>query len=283
MNEVQRIDLNDSVQTGEGGTALAYTHKNGRTLAKLYNPGFEADRAREEFLTARTVFELGIPTPEPYRMVTDGERSGAEYELIKGKRSFARIISQEPERIEDISLTFARMAKELHAKEADTTTLKSMKEQVRRFYQTTDLVPETYRQKALQFIDQVPEAATCLHGDLQIGNIITDGKRTLWIDVGEFGYGVSEWDLGRLWTMAHRMGDQRAEFLFHINHETFLAHWDIFFPAYLGTTDSQRIAEAERRLTAFASAKIPYMVDMVNHGRLPDEAYDSLIEFFGIK
>ena len=87
-------------------------------------------------------------------MVTDGERSGAEYELIKGKRSFARIISQEPERIEDISLTFARMAKELHAKEADTTTLKSMKEQVRRFYQTTDLVPETYRQKALQFIDQ---------------------------------------------------------------------------------------------------------------------------------
>ena len=53
--------------------------------------------------------------------------------------------------------------------------------------------------------------------------------------------------------------------------------------AYLGTTDSQRIAEAERRLTAFASAKIPYMVDMVNHGRLPDEAYDSLIEFFGIK
>ena len=118
MNEVQRIDLNDYVQTGEGGTAQAYTHKNGRTLAKLYNPGFEADRAREEFLTARTVFELGIPTPEPYRMVTDGERSGAEYELIKGKRSFARIISQEPERIEDISLTFARMAKELHAKEA---------------------------------------------------------------------------------------------------------------------------------------------------------------------
>ena len=35
MNEVQRIDLNDYVQTGEGGTAQAYTHKNGRTLAKL--------------------------------------------------------------------------------------------------------------------------------------------------------------------------------------------------------------------------------------------------------
>jgi len=281
MNEVQRINLNDYVQTGEGGTAVAYTHKDGKTLAKLYKPGFEADRAREEFLTARTVFELGIPTPEPYRLLTDGECNGAEYELIKGKRSFARIISQEPERLEEISLTFARMAKELHAIEADTTRLQSMKERMRRFYQETDVVPEEYKQKALRFIEQVPEAKTCIHGDLQIGNIITDGKRTLWIDVGEFGYGVPEWDLGMLWTMANRMDSQRAEELFHITHEVFLAHWNIFFPAYLGTTDPQVIGEATRRLLPYASAKIPYMVDMVDHQRLPDAALDNLVKMFG--
>ena len=59
-------------------------------------PGFEAARAKAELLTARTVYELGIPSPEPFRMITDGERSGAEYELIKNKRSYTRIISQEP-------------------------------------------------------------------------------------------------------------------------------------------------------------------------------------------
>ena len=32
-NEFQKIDLNDYVQTGEGGTALAYTHKSGKSLA----------------------------------------------------------------------------------------------------------------------------------------------------------------------------------------------------------------------------------------------------------
>ena len=47
----------------EGGTAISYTHKIRNTLAKLNKPGFEADRDRAEFLTARTVFELGIPTP----------------------------------------------------------------------------------------------------------------------------------------------------------------------------------------------------------------------------
>jgi len=29
MNEAQRINLDDYIQTGEGGTAVAYTHKNG--------------------------------------------------------------------------------------------------------------------------------------------------------------------------------------------------------------------------------------------------------------
>ena len=42
-------------------------------------------------------------------------QTGAEYELIKNKRSYTRIISQEPERLEEISLKFARMAKELPA------------------------------------------------------------------------------------------------------------------------------------------------------------------------
>ena len=49
MNEeIQRINLDDYIQTGEGGTALTYTHKDGLSLAKLYNPGFEADRAKAE-------------------------------------------------------------------------------------------------------------------------------------------------------------------------------------------------------------------------------------------
>ena len=184
INELAVVNLDDYIQTGEGGTALTYTHKDGRSLAKLYNPGFEADRAKAEFLTARTVFELGIPTPKPYRLITAGERIGAEYELIKDKRSFTRIISQEPERLEEISLKFARMARELHEVKADTTRLRSYKQGVERFYREKNLVPEEYKLRVLKFLEQVPDTTNCLHGDLHIGNIITDGERDLWIDVG---------------------------------------------------------------------------------------------------
>lgn len=277
MNEeIQRINLDDYIQIGEGGTALTYTHKDSLSLAKLYNPGFEADRAKAEFLTARAVFELGIPSPEPFRLITDGERSGAEYELIKNKRSYTRIISQEPERLEKISLKFARMAKELHAMQADTTRLHSYKQKMERFYHEKNMVPEDYKQRALQFLDTVPDTPRCLHGDLHIGNIITDGQRDLWIDLGEFAYGVPEWDLALLWTMCHNMPGDRVEHIFHITHDTMMAHWDIFFPAYLGTSDPQAIHEATQRLLPYYAAKVPYIFHMVFNRPMPDAALQNI-------
>lgn len=180
MNEtVQTINLSDYTQTGEGGTALTYTHKDGRSLAKLYKTGFEADRAKAEFLTARAVYDLGIPSPKPYRLITDGERSGAEYELIKNKRSYTRIISQEPERLEEISQKFAQMARDLHNTQADTTHLDSYRLRLERFYREKNRVSEDYKLLALKFLETVPDTPRCVHGDLHIGNIITDGERHL--------------------------------------------------------------------------------------------------------
>ena len=285
MNTAQKqkyelINLEEYIQTGEGGTAQAYTRKDGKTLAKLYNLGFEADKVVGEFLTARTVFEMGIPTPKPYRLVTDGERFGAEYELIRNKRSFARILSEEPERLEEISLTFARAARELHAHKADTARLHSYKEVLTRFYQEKRLVPEEYKQRALAFLEKVPEAYTCLHGDLQIGNIITDGDRMLWIDVGEFSYGVPEWDISILWTMAHNMKADRSVNLFHITPETFNKHWNIFLPAYLGTADPGALEAYTRRLFPFYAAKVPYVFDMAYHTSLPAEALQKIMQMF---
>lgn len=280
-DEMQKINLDEYVQTGEGGTALTYTHKEGRSLAKLYNPGFEADRAKAEFLTAQTVFEMGIPTPEPYRMVTDGQRIGAEYELIKDKRSFTRIISQEPERLEELSIKFAHMAKELHAKPADTSRLRSYKQGIERFYREKGLVPEEFKQKALRFLESVPETPRCLHGDLHIGNIITDGRRDLWIDVGEFAYGTPEWDLCLIWSMCHNMSAKMANFIYHLTPETLLAHWDIFFPAYMGTTDPQRLEQAVRHLMPFYAAKVPFVYDMAYHSSLPDTALEKIDKLLG--
>ena len=276
MDDYQKIELSDYTRSGEGGTAVSYTHKTRNTLAKLYNPGFEADRARAEFHTARAVFKMGIPTPEPLRLVTDGERYGAEYELVRGKRSFTRIISEEPQRLEEISLLFADWARKLHSTPVAPGQLRSYKQVLIQFYKEKNLVPEAYKQKALAFLETVPDTPTCLHGDLQIGNIITDGDRTLWIDVGEFSHGTPEWDLCIMWIMGERMSEERAQSLFHISAEQMKAHWNIFLPAYLGTSAPEVLREYSKRLIPYYITKVPYVYDMAFHGTLPEGALQRL-------
>ena len=282
METYKQIDLNNYVQTGEGGTSLTYTHQTRPTMAKLFNLANEAKMAEREFLTARAVFEMGVPTPEPLQLVTDGERRGVEYELIRNKRSFTRIISQEPERLEEISLAFARMARELHTRKVDTSRFMSVKDRLRRFYQEKgDRVTDEYKESALAFIDKSPDADTCLHGDLHIGNVITDGRRNLWIDLGQFSYGVAEWDLGWMWTLCNQMDGKRSDFILHVTPETLKAHWNIFLAAYLGTSDQTAIGDYTRRLMPYYAVRLPYMLDLQVQGRLPEDALQQLPKVIG--
>ena len=164
---------------------------------------------------------------------------------------------------------------------ADTARLRSYKQVLTQFYLEKNLVPEAFKQRALAFLEKVPEPETLLHGDLQIGNIITDGDRTLWIDVGEFSYGCPEWDLAMVWIMCHRMTTERADMLFHVTPETMKAHWDLFFPAYMGTDDPQVLGAYIQRMMPFYAAKVPYVFDMAYHTSLPEASFPMIMSMFG--
>lgn len=277
MQHCESINLDEYRQSGEGGTAITYKHNSRNSLAKLYKSGFEADMAIEEFKVAQAVYDLGIPTPKPYRLVTDGERLGAEYEFISGKRSFARILSQEPEKMPELVEAFAKAALELHATAPDTDRIPAIREVLHSFYLSSDAVTSEYRKRALAFLDKIQEPSTCVHGDFHIGNIITDGNRTLWIDIGQFGYGAPEWDLGWFWTITHNLGDNRADFLLHLTQETLVSFWDAFLPAYLGTSAPTALREYTRKILAYYAVRVPFMFNLVHHDKFPEEGCKSLI------
>ena len=267
MEAYKQIDLNDYVQTGEGGTALTYNHKDGKTLAKLFLASMAAENAIREFRMSQVVYEIGVPTPKPIRLITDGTRYGAEYELIQHKRSFTRIISQEPDQLVPLSERFAVLAKQIHQTPADTTRLPDMRELVGMWIDRLVDFPDELKRRFHRFIDTVPSTPTCLHGDLHIGNIITDGSRDLWIDVGDFAYGVPEWDLGMMYYSSHFLRPERADNIFHLDNDTLRAHWDAFAKVYYGT-DSKEAQDAEvRKLQPFIATKIALIISKLSDGK----------------
>ena len=266
---MERINLDDYIQTGEGGTALTYNHKDGKTLAKLFMPSLAADTAVREFHINQVVYESGLPTPKPIRLITDGTRFGAEYELIQPKRSFTRIISQEPDQLVPLSERFAVLARQIHQTPADTTRLPDMRELVGTWIDRMVNLPDNYKERLHRFIDSVPSTPTCLHGDLHIGNIITDGHRDLWIDVGDFAYGVPQWDLSMMYYAANYISAERADSIFHVDNDTLRAHWKAFAPVYYGT-DDEKVLDAEvRKLHPFIAAKLTFLSSKLSDGKRP--------------
>ena len=269
MQDVERINLDDYIQTGEGGTALTYNHKDGKTLAKLFMPSMAADNAVREFRINQVVYESGLPTPKPIRLITDGTRFGAEYELIQPKRSFTRIISQEPDKLVPLSERFAVLARKIHETPADTKRLPDMKDLVSGWIAKVSNLTDDLKARIDRFLDTVPSTPTCLHGDLHIGNIITDGQRDLWIDVGDFAYGVPEWDLGMMYYSANFMSVERCDNIFHLDPPTLKAHWTVFAKAYYGT-DSQEVLDAEiQKLQPFIYVKMAFLVSKLCDGKRP--------------
>lgn len=273
------INLDDYIQTGEGGTAITYNHRNGRTLAKLFTPGYAAETARREFLVNRVVYDMGVPTPEPIRLITDGTRYGAEYELIVGKRSFTHIISQEPGQLEPLSLLFARLSRELHATKADTARLPDMRSLVRDAVVRFESLPQNLKVLLLDALDALPSADTCLHGDLHIGNIITDGKRNLWIDVGDFAYGRPEWDLAMMYYAEKHISEERAQSIFHLGLDTLAKHWDVFSKAYWNTENPEELEAHVKGLGPYISLKLTYVLCKLHDRKGPvSEGLLKLIE-----
>ena len=250
------INMDDYEESGDGYTAISYNHKDGHTMVKLYNDFIPQGVPQRELASAFKLIKMGIQTPFPGRFVTDGKRFGSEFQRITPKRSYARAISQEPERLEYYALRFAERCKKLHETPCDTTMFPSMIDQFAKAITNSKHFNQDEKDKMMAFVEQLPVATTCLHGDLHIGNIITNDMEDWWIDLGDFSYGYPLFDLGMVYFTAKCNDDDLTMKLYHITNEQYYRFWDIFIRAYLGTNDEAEIAAREAEIKKYAALRM---------------------------
>ena len=86
--ETKQINLNEWESFGGGGFGESFYNKtDDSVILKLNKASVSAQKAQEEFRRSKAVYDMGIPSAEPYEFVTDGERFGGEYQVIVNKRS----------------------------------------------------------------------------------------------------------------------------------------------------------------------------------------------------
>ena len=231
------IDLNDYERTGEGANGASYNHKTDKSIMlKLYFRNFEA--AKQELEVAQKVYAMGIPTPEPGDLVTDGKAMGIRFRRIDGKKSYSRACGDNPERTEEYAREFAQLCKRLHATHVDTTQFENVKDRLYAMLADNPFFTGEQKQKIHDFIAAAPDADTAIHGDLQFGNGIfveKDGVRTpYFIDLGDFCYGCKMLDVSMVYLCSCLSNEEFIQEAFHMPKSLSEKFWECFAHAYFG-------------------------------------------------
>ena len=268
--EAKLISLDDYVRTGEGANGASYNHKSDpNIMMKMYFRNFEA--AALELEVAKKVYEMGIPTPEPGDLVTDGKQMGIRFRRIEGKKSYSRACGDHPERAEEYGKEFARMCKKLHSVHVDTTRFENVKDRLYKMLDANpDFTPEQ-KQKIRAFIQAAPDTDTAIHGDLQFGNGIftedANGKRTSYfIDLGDFCYGYPMFDIGMVYLCCCLNDESWTQEVNHMSNATAARFWDGFAAEYFGP--DANMEEVMKEVKIYAGLKT-LIIERDTHCAMP--------------
>lgn len=259
--DYRSIDISSWIQEGEGGNGKTYSHPDNPGVLlkvnKFANLNDEAAMKREVEM-AQHVLALGLTTPKMYEIVRVGDCFGMTFERIQGKKSLARICADEPSRIGEIASLLAAEGKQLHATPCDIAFFPSRKELTLKAIDTVTFVDETDKQKMRDFVEELADETTCVHGDFQMGNLIVSGEgKPYWIDLGWFNHGTPLFDLGHLYLLCNVYSQfQALRDITHMTQEQLLAFWDAFATAYSGSAEH---ADFDARVARFAPLDVCYL------------------------
>ena len=254
------IDIQDYEESGDGYTAVSYNHKDGKRMMKLYAEYMPMSEPERELQMSWAIMDLGIRIPRAYRLVTDGKRVGVEFERIVNKRSFARAISQEPERLEEYMAEFARQCRKLHETPCNTDVFTSVKDHFDADIDASKDFDPAQKERLHACVRAMPDATTCIHGDMHIGNLIMADGTYYWIDLADFRYGHPDFDMAMFYFVSVcNPGDDLSQKLFHLSHAQMLQVWEAFVRNYFGPeADLQAV---NRRMDPYAAL---YMIHFAN-------------------
>lgn len=240
---MQNISLSDYVQTGEGANAKSYDCiSNPDMMLKMYHKAFDTQTIIQEHTMSEKIYQLGIPSPKPGQLVTDGERIGILFKRIKGKRSYSRSISQEPERMPEYVREFAEYAKKIHTIQCPEGMFPDVADDYLILVNKSNCLSPAEKDKVRNFlINHMPKCNTMLHGDLHFGNLLTTLPQgapmnaphdVYFIDLGFAAKGCPLVDLGMTFSVCNWANDEFLQHDMHYGKDMSLSIWPYFAEAY---------------------------------------------------
>ncbi len=193
---VRKISVDGCKVIGAGACGECY-RLDDETIVKLYYPHVSKKEIETEKAFAKKAFVMGIPTAISYDIVECDGRTGVMYELIKSK-TLGELMREDKGNIDKYIDMYVDVCKKVGSIVTDDPDIPSFKDCNREDISKLTKIDEREREYLYKFLELVPNANNCIHGDLNINNIMVENNECLLIDMGELGTGTPMFDLSRI-------------------------------------------------------------------------------------
>lgn len=239
---VRQLSVEGCDRIGAGACGEVF-RLDDETIIKLYYPRVKKEEIEQEKALAKKAFVMGVPTAISYDIVEADGRTGVVYELIKSK-TIGELIRGDEGHLEEYVDMYAAVCRQIHGIEAEPGQLPSFKDINRSDIPNVTGITEEERAYLHRFLDLMPDRMNCLHGDLNINNIMVQNGECCLIDMGEFSTGTPMFDLSRILFSMEFAGAAKGEFnsFYKLPQDivTYILH--LFLEKYFGCP----LAEAEK-------------------------------------
>ncbi|MBQ0094539.1 MAG: phosphotransferase [Bacteroidetes bacterium] len=249
MENFNSTTLEDWIPFGDGATSTCYYHReNPDLMLKFFDQGRTgSDYADREFSLSSAVWAMSVSTPRAIQVVSIEDKKAIIYERITPKISVSRLCTDNPDKFDEYVRQFSLECRKLHATPCTQDLIKSRKQQVIDALNSDRGLSEKSRQFLLDLAGSVEDSHTCLHGDMQSGNLVFNGKRYYWIDLGAFAWGNPMFDVGGMYFFyKSRLGQILYGRIFHMKKSQLSHFWDVFTSTYPQMSKSDFDKEARK-------------------------------------
>ena len=243
------VDVTGCEEIGRGANGTIYRIDQDNVV-KVYNNADALEDIQHEREVAQIALLLDIPTAISYDVVRVGDSYGSVFELLNA-RSFSRILTTEPDKLDWCVEEYVRMLKRIHGTLVPRGKLPDMRETAlgwARFMK--DHLPEETGSHLLALFEAVPQDDHMIHGDYHTKNLELQGDEVLLIDMDTLAVGHPIFELGSMYNayIGFSEYDNSAILSFQgFDLETSRKFWHKVLAAYLETDDEERIREVENK------------------------------------
>ena len=258
---MKKIDVSEWNLFSERPYSRSYSSKDGKLMLKAVSADNEVETGylKEEYRIGVVANRLGVPTAKVYDLVTTSNNEiGIVYDYITDKVSCSRGIFNEPERLEEYVKIFASTVKKLHSTEADTEQLPSYISKINAGLDNTQIFSDEEKALLRKRLAELSTDTKCLHGDMQLSNVIHSPVGDFVIDLGLLSYGNPLFDVGFFYFLTKFLPDDIVPQILRIDMPTLKKCWEVYAKTYF---ESDNLAEIEEKIKPYAKfAGLPVLV-----------------------